>query len=181
MVVSGRVRLQITLYFEEEKLDKTPDIADLDNYAKAIGDALKGIKGLFIDDSQIQSLCISWIDTLKKPYFEVEIESHHPDLWMTKHLALFEMPDKLYYPFPFENSHSSMKTDSVDKQHLKSFCERISMIAKARHKARQRGMSQLEAEYFVTMDKPILPGFHKTRIANSGFPSYSLNEWTSQL
>jgi Holliday junction resolvase RusA-like endonuclease len=172
----GRVRLEITLYFEEEKLEKTPDIADLDNYAKAIGDALKGPESLLIDDSQIQSLHISWIDTLKEPYFKIEIESHFPHLWKPKPLALYEMPDKLYYPFNFKEVHSN----SIDKQHLEHFREIISIITKARHEARQQGMDKLDAEYYVTLNKPILPGFHKTRVANSGFQLYKLNEWLKE-
>jgi Holliday junction resolvase RusA-like endonuclease len=69
-VFFGEVKLDITLYLEEQKLLETPEYGDLDNYAKSICDAIKGKGGLLIDDCQIQSLAISWIDVPGNSYFE---------------------------------------------------------------------------------------------------------------
>lgn len=84
----GEVQLVITLYLDEQKRLETPELADLDNYAKLLCDSLKGPKGLLIDDAQIQSLSISWIDTPRTSSFELEIRGI-PDEFIMKPLTLY--------------------------------------------------------------------------------------------
>jgi len=62
-VFSGEVKVNYTLYLEEQQRLETPDLADLDNYLKLLNDCIKGHGGMIIDDCQIQSLSINWIDT----------------------------------------------------------------------------------------------------------------------
>jgi hypothetical protein len=56
---------------------ETSDTADLDNYAKSILDGLKGPDGILLDDTQVQTLIISYIDNYERegPFFDVSIGS----------------------------------------------------------------------------------------------------------
>jgi len=76
---------------------ETSETADLDNYAKAILDGLKGPGGIMFNDTQVQSLGLSWLDTYDAPYFTVEARSS-PDDFILKPVEFFEMPDRLGYP-----------------------------------------------------------------------------------
>src|ERR1041385_4994012 len=70
-VFFGEVEVTWILYQDEQQRLSTPDLADLDNYAKLMCDAIKGSRGILIDDSQIQSLRVSWIDSSRASYFEL--------------------------------------------------------------------------------------------------------------
>lgn len=80
----GEVKVEIMLYLNEQKRLETPELADLDNYAKLICDSLKGPFGLLIDDSQIQTLSIWWIDYPKSSYFEIRVIGLLPDEYLVK-------------------------------------------------------------------------------------------------
>jgi Holliday junction resolvase RusA-like endonuclease len=100
-IYDGEIKVTIILYLNEEKMLESPAYGDLDNYAKSICDSLKGKNGIMIDDCQIQSLEISWIDIPEESYFEIEIKSL-PDKFISSDFSLYEMSDKLYYPIPNE-------------------------------------------------------------------------------
>ena len=81
---STEVRVEITLHLDVQKVLETSETADLDNYAKSILDGLKGPAGVLFDDTQVQTLIISWLDTLSQgPHFDVSI-SGSPDDFMLK-------------------------------------------------------------------------------------------------
>lgn len=96
-VYTNLVKVVITIYLDEQKLLETPAYGDLDNFAKSILDAIKGRDGLLIDDCQVQSLDISWIDIPHGAYFEIEVHGS-PDDFCQNSLRLYEMSDGSYYP-----------------------------------------------------------------------------------
>lgn len=96
---TGEVSVTITLYGDERKLIESGRYGDVDNYAKAICDGLKGRDGVMLDDSQMQALAISWIDSSDE-YFEVEVAGLEGETALKEGLELFEMPNGLYYAVP---------------------------------------------------------------------------------
>jgi hypothetical protein len=96
-IYSHNVQLEITLYLDVQTILETSDTADLDNYAKAILDGLKGPQGIMLDDTQVQSLVISWLDGYGKPSFTIETKAS-PDDFVIKPVEFYEMPDGLWYP-----------------------------------------------------------------------------------
>ncbi len=96
-VYSHEIQLEITLHLDVQTVLETSETADLDNYAKAILDGLKGPKGIMFDDTQVQALAISWLDGYGEPSFTVEAKSS-PDEFMLKPIEFYEMPDGLWYP-----------------------------------------------------------------------------------
>ena len=160
----GEVSVTIILYFNEEKKLERLKYGDLDNYAKMLLDCMKGKNGLFIDDCQVQHLDISWIDIPSaKSYFEITIKSL-PDAFLRKPIKLYEMPDKLYYPI------SLYTTDK--KELIEILCLLYSMInnkVKIKHKLRKEKKSELEVFHLTALISPIIMGFHKSHIIDSGY------------
>lgn len=176
------IKLEVTLYLNEQKFMETPEYGDLDNYAKIILDAIKGKNGLLIDDCQVQRLDISWMDTPHHEYFEISIKSR-PDEFMQKSLKLYEMLDGLYYPL----SHLVWTKEGIKEsllEHKKVVMSRLSEMtrtAKAvRHEMRQEGLNPLESFWNSSFFKPSLLGFHKTRVIDSGFDLINLKEWSNE-
>lgn len=181
-VFSGEVKLEITLYLDEKKRLETPELADLDNYAKLTCDSLKGSKGLFIDDTQIQSLLISWIDNPGPPYFEICIKAH-PDEFIMKPLVLYEMPNRLFYPISAKSwTKDGIKEKTKDQMNLflAALYKMTQMKKDFRHTLRERGSTPLQAFRHSRHLSPILKGFPKSRIVDSGFKVSHLNEWKSK-
>lgn len=69
MLYSHEIQLEITLHLDVQTVLETSDTADLDNYAKAIHDGLKGPRGIMFDDTQVQALVIPWLDGYGDPSF----------------------------------------------------------------------------------------------------------------
>jgi hypothetical protein len=94
---TGEVRLEITLHLDVQTVLETSETADLDNYAKSILDGLKGPDGILLDDSQVQTLIISYLNTYRDPpFFDVAISSG-PDDFILKPVAFYEMPGRLWH------------------------------------------------------------------------------------
>ena len=168
---TNEVQVLINLRFNEQKRYATPDIGDLDNYAKVICDSLKGVNGIIVDDTQIQSLGISWIDTCKKPEFQILIKSL-PDDFRMKPLILVEMPDRLFYPLS-QTSWTKNGPEKVADDAFFSYVDNLkALIHKSntwRHELRESGSNQNEAYYKSRGISPDIRGYHKNRILDAGF------------
>ena len=178
-VYSFEVKVQIVLYLNEQKMMESPAYGDLDNYAKMILDCVKGNGGILIDDCQVQSLSIHWIDVPKASHFEVEITSA-PDDFVQLPLKLYEMPDGLYYPV----SRSYWTKSGVVEVPLESVKVLLEALAKMtngkrrfRHELRAAGLEALLAFQHSKKVSLALTGFHKTRVVDSGFELFSLIDW----
>ncbi|WP_394187868.1 RusA family crossover junction endodeoxyribonuclease [Paenisporosarcina quisquiliarum] len=168
------VKVEIILYLQEGRRYETPASADLDNYAKLLCDCIKGKNGILIDDIQIQHLSVTWFDTLEEK-FEIVITGRTDDFIM-KDIEFYEMPNGMYYPISnkiwtldgikaVENQPLLVELLSLQIQDLKRF----------RHTLHQSGL-QGEIAYHEYMKwHPILRGFQKNRILESGFEIHSIN------
>jgi Holliday junction resolvase RusA-like endonuclease len=178
-VFNYQVTLTVTLYLNHEKLLETPEYGDLDNYAKAICDAIKGQGGVLIDDCQIQRLDICFIDTPKDSYFEIEIQGN-PDDFCCADLKLYEMKDGLFYPISEKvwEAGEFIKVDPINKYF--QFLQLAAMTSTKRtlrHRARHEGSPQYRAFQSGRRVSPIQWSFHQTRIADAGYSIVKRPEW----
>jgi len=178
-VFSSEIKLNIILYLNEQKMLETPAYGDLDNYAKQLLDSMKGHGGLFIDDCQVQHLDISWIDVPNNAHFDIEIKSH-PDNFLPEPLKLYEMPDGLYYPISKQIWTQEGLTETKEDE-LYEIATILATMTKAkkeiRHKLRQKGSQQLKAYQLSKYVSPIVMGFHKSRIVDSGYELVDYKSW----
>lgn len=181
-VFSHQVTLTITLYLNHEKILETPEYGDLDNYAKAICDALKGKGGLLIDDCQIQRIDISWIDVPKESYFEIEMRSS-PDDFNSSDLALYEMHDGLYYPVSpcVWEAGKFIEVDPINRYFQLELLLAMTSVKKSlRHKARLDGVPQFRAFQFGRRVSPVQWAFHPTRVVDAGFELVKRSIWQAE-
>lgn len=181
-VYSHQVTLTVILYLNEEKMLETPEYGDLDNYAKTICDAIKGVGGLIIDDCQIHRLDISWIDVPLESYFELELKSS-PDDFIPSDCKLYEMNDGLYYPISHLTwSSGEIKEFDIINKYLTINAYSVMTRAKrkTRHRLREEGTPQFRTFQHVKKVSPITWGFHKTRVADSGFELVSRKNWMTE-
>ncbi len=174
----GELKVDITLYLDEQKRVATAELADLDNCVKVICDSLKGTRGIMIDDSQIQSLCISWIDTPKTPYFDVRLRGH-PDEYVLKPVSLYEMPNHLFYPVSLNSWTKKGIVVTPHEQRWLLLAAVYSMIDRERdfkQTLQKNGVSSSELYGLSRGLKPILAGFPKGRVVESGFTLHSLKD-----
>ncbi len=177
----GEVQVTITLFLDVQTVLETSETADVDNYAKAILDALKGPEGIVIDDTQVQALTVSWIDS-HATYFEVEIRSS-PDDFMIKPVTFFEMPDGLYYPHAssFWDVAGPKPSTDLDRYAGLTISEMMAGGKKhMRHVLRQAGLTRLEASRNSVYVETQLRGFHLSRLADSGFDIVPISEWRAR-
>ncbi len=178
-VYYGKLKLEITLYLEEQKRLETAELADLDNCAKVICDSLKGPKGVMIDDSQIQSLSISWIDTNSQPRFEILVGAH-PDDYIMKPVSLYEMPNQLFYPVSFNSWTEKGIVDTSQEQRWLLVAALFSMIDRGqdfKQKLEKNGFSPTKVYELSRGLKPILAGFPKGSVVESDFTLYTLKDF----
>lgn len=177
----GEVQLIITLYLDLQTVLETSETADVDNYAKAILDALKGPDGILIDDTQVQALTVSWIDS-HETYFEVEIRSS-PDDFMIKPVGFYEMPDGLYYPQPaaFWDKAGPTPATEMDLYAGLTISEMMAGGKKhMRHVLRQAGMTRLKASQATSPIETQLRGFHRSRLFDAGYELVGLADWRAR-
>ncbi len=174
----GEVQVTITLFLDIQTVLETSETADVDNYAKSILDALKGPEGVFIDDTQVQALNISWIDSAST-YFEVDIRAS-PDDFKIKPLAFYEMPDGLFYPQAsnlWEPTGPKTATD-FDVFAGLSIIEMMTAAKRhIRHVLREAGFTRLQASRSSAYFQTALRGFHLSRLAESGFVTIRIADW----
>lgn len=177
----GDLEVIIILYLNEQKVEENPQYGDLDNYAKQILDCIKGLNGLMIDDCQVQTLTISWIDVPSDSYFEVTVKGR-PDDFCQKPLKLYEMSDNRFYPVsPCSWTQEGLVGSTPEQISLllRRLDKMVSNAKKAKHDFRKSGITSLEAYRTVKFLMPSLIGFHKSTIVDSGFELLKRNEWSS--
>jgi Holliday junction resolvase RusA-like endonuclease len=178
-VFVGELSFTATFYLDEQKMLETPAYGDLDNYAKQLLDCFKGRGGLFIDDCQVQHLCVSWIDVSHRPRFEVKIKSR-PDDFILEPLKLYEMPDGLFYPLSERvwTEAGVVEAPEGSVAVLASVLAEMTKAKKAmRHALRQEGAPQSRAFEIGKVVSPVLVGFHRSRVVASGYELVPQTTW----
>jgi hypothetical protein len=181
-IYSHEIHLEITLHLDVQTVLETSETADLDNYAKAILDGLKGPRGIMFDDTQVQSLAISWLDGYGDPAFTVAARAS-PDDFLLKPIEFYEMQDGLWYPhgrFVWSNGGEQPLTDKSHFVGL-SIIELMSAVRKrARAEMRNAGVDRLRAFQQGHYVSSLARGFHRSRISDSGFPLRPRRGWQEE-
>lgn len=177
---TNEVRLDIVLHLDVQTVLETDETADVDNYAKAILDGLKGPNGILLDDTQVQALTIYWLDSYgrDRTYFEVSISSS-PDDFMLKPVEFYEMADGLWYPHGRRMWSDGGQEDQSDRNHYAGLLilEVMSSVKRdARHLFRKSGMDRLRAYQQGMYVSSSARGFHRSRI-DEGFPVHPRRNW----
>ena len=180
---TGEIKVEITIFLDEQTVTETDATADLDNFTKSILDALKESDGMMVDDSQIQSLQTSWLDINdEKPRFEVRIHGH-PDEFMLKQVELYQMPDKLWYPI----SNRTWNSDGPREMSPFDWAFGLSALRimtghtrKFRATLRRNGMTRLQAFRETMKTRTPARGFHRSRIEGN-FPIHDMASWEPRL
>lgn len=175
---SNEIHLEITLRVDVQTTLETDEAADLDNYAKAILDGLKGPNGIMIDDTQVQALTISWIDGYGPPTFTIAAKGS-PDDFVLKPQEFYEMPDGLWYPHGryLWSQGGSEPCDDFNHFVGLSIMEMMSSAKKrTRAEMRKAGANRLSAYQQGHYLSNSARGFHRTRIEGD-FPMHGRREW----
>jgi hypothetical protein len=131
------------------------------------------------DDTQVQSLAISWLDTYDDPSFTVVAKSS-PDDFLLKPIEFYEMPDGLWYPqgrFVWSNGG---KDPLPNKDHFigLSILEMMSSVKKrGRDALRRAGSNRPQAYQKGHYFSSLAWGFHRSRVSDGGFPLHPRKEW----
>lgn len=178
---SHEVKLTITLYVDVQTVLETSETADLDNYAKAILDGLKGPGGIMIDDTQVQALDIAWIDHHDPAWFEVEAKAS-PDEFLQKPVEFYEMPDTLWYPV----SRRFWTTNGVEVMNDLNFYFLIGAIEvfasfkkRLRAALRNAGSDRLQAYRATLPWASPRRGFHRSRL-DDDFTRHAIKAWQAE-
>lgn len=162
----GEIELRITYYLDENQRYSSLG-GDMDNYVKLLSDSIAGVEGIIIDDIQIQSLKVQWINIWdNNPYFEVTIIPLMPDEVINKPIIFLEMPNGYYYPF--NSSYENFCSDKLMKMHIKNF----SYLLKERMQIQEN-----ENKFISKGLDPILPKFKYGRIKRNDFEIMKMNKW----
>lgn len=175
---SHEIHLDITLHVDVQTTLETDETADLDNYAKAILDGLKGPNGIMIDDTQVQALSIHWIDGYGPPSFTVETKGS-PDDFVLKPQEFYEMPDGLWYPHGRRLWSEGGVDPTSDVNHYAglSIIELMSSTkSRVRAELRRGGADRLRAYQQSRYVTSLARGFHRSRI-DDGFPLHARRAW----
>lgn len=181
---SNEIRLDIVLYLDVQTVLETDETADVDNYSKAISDALKGPNGLYFDDTQIQSLSIHWLDCYgrDRAHFTVSISSS-PDDFLLKPIEFYEMPDGLWYPHGrilWTEDGEEVQADHLHYSGL-LILEMMSGVKKqARHMFRKSGMDRLRAYQNTQYLSSSARGFHRSRLDDE-FKAHTMKMWRTEF
>ena len=178
---SNEIHLEIILHVDVQTVLETDEAADLDNYAKAILDGLKGPNGIMIDDTQVQALTISWIDGYSPPAFTVAAKGS-PDDFVLKPQDFYEMPDGLWYPHGryLWSQGGSEPCDDFNHFAGLSIMELMSSTKRrARADMRKGGADRLRAYQQAMYLSNSARGFHRSRIED-GFPMHGRREWQAE-
>lgn len=99
-VFIGDVEVTIEWFVPETYRYGTHMVADLDNIMKPLLDAVTGPGGVLIDDNQVQSLRISWLEPyLPSVKFHLAVEATSPDeYWPREGLFFVEFSQKRCFP-----------------------------------------------------------------------------------
>ncbi len=167
-VFLGQVSIRIEWYINpKQKMlsDKSPDT---DNIIKPIIDALCGIKGVMVDDVQLQHVQCYWIDIEKnsKEHIAINIESDVDRQRKKNSLVFFQLKNEVYLPFSLQKTSQ----DLMIFNHILSLGKIYVDLDEAIR------------EDFERCTWPIgFPKFHVSRVSDSGFPCYKHEEFKSIL
>jgi len=164
---SGDVQVDITWHIHEENRYEESSAIDTDNIIKPLLDAISGIQGLLIDDTQVQSISCHWLDNYNKDdeYVEITIKSLPDDFILKKDLLFIEYSNHLCLPF---------KRD-WEIEFQKTIVHHWETMLNMRDELIESGLSYYDSKAVM----PIQRVFHKSKL--SDFEIISKEEIKKQL
>lgn len=154
-LISGDVSVDVDWFIQEGERYETDRAPDVDNILKPIIDALCGPDGVLIDDCQVQSVSVHWLDSVDaesdKQEFHVRIKAHDPDAWRPKAGLMFAHLGKALC-FPISGG---MPPDAV-----RLVLDTVSRALDLRATLIRRGIPRSQAAFAM----PIQRLFHKSRL-----------------
>ncbi|WP_455900755.1 RusA family crossover junction endodeoxyribonuclease [Rhodococcus gordoniae] len=175
-VFTGDVLVSWTLYHDERMKLETDRIADLDNLVKGLNDAIKGPDGLLIDDSQIQSLQVSWLPmTPGRPHIRLRIEDPIVGA-IPKPIRVYEGADELFYPITAYDVGDERETLL-----LQALRRNIVFVDKMCAVMHGEDYTPDQRFYFSTTYGQLQRGFMKTRVMESGFEIVPFTDWNPRV
>ena len=99
-LLAGDIRVSVEWTVHEQLRYESCSSADLDNVVKPLLDALCGPQGIMVDDSQVQAIACSWVDSYDKSVQSTMVElSYMADEYQRKKgLFFLEVEPELYLP-----------------------------------------------------------------------------------
>ena len=132
------------------------------------------------DDTQVQSLGLSWLDTHDESYFTVDARSS-PDDFIMKPVEFYEMPNGLWFPHSntLWNDGNPMAAGELNHYRDLTISEVMSGANKQlRHKLRTAGNNRLQAYQTSRRISSNKRGYHRSRI--EGFVQHPRGEWQAR-
>lgn len=154
-LISGDVSVDVEWFIQEGERYETDRAPDVDNILKPIIDAFCGPEGVLIDDCQVQSVAVHWLDSVDaesdKQAFQVRIKAHDPDAWRRKaDLTFVHLGKALCFPIS-----GGMRPDA-----LRMVLDTLSRALDLRATLLKEGIPRSEARSAM----PIQRLFHKSRL-----------------
>lgn len=168
-ILTGNVSVSITWFLSEQQHYENDAPPDVDNIMKPILDALCGIDGVMIDDTQVTSVDCSWID------WEREDQKLHLEIDFIDDFDIYAK-DKLVFVQFFKALCFFIISSDTPAEDLLS-TKRIEAMYNQYFTIRDK-----EKNYYAGIEmKPAQRLFHLSKISNRGFPIYKINHYYSLL
>ncbi len=151
-LLSGDIKIIIKWNISEEERYETSMAADVDNIIKPLQDSLAGPNGIFVDDTQVQSVECSWRDCFQHCHEFLDITiTYSNDEYLTKNgLVFIEFENKICLP--------TWKNMGIQSQRIQ--IEAYERMINTRNELRNQGLSYHDSRSVM----PIQRVFHKNRI-----------------
>ncbi|MEG4227055.1 RusA family crossover junction endodeoxyribonuclease [Microcoleus sp. N9_B2] len=116
-ILVGDVQIDIEWQIHEQKRYESDSSPDIDNILKPILDALSGLKGVLIDDCQVQAVSCHWIDwDSDEQQITIRIRMFGNDEWLLKDGLIFvHMGKGLCYPIVLKEIDPQCALDILEK------------------------------------------------------------------
>ena len=144
-IFTGDVEVTIEWFVSQQVRYGTHMVADLDNIVKPLLDAVTGPDGVMIDDNQVQSLRVSWLDPgIPRVRFRLAFEALSPDEYRPREGLFFvEFSPERCFPILVGKS----------PQAVRLFVRVVDELLQGRQKAVASGIPELDADYLLPVQR----------------------------
>lgn len=168
-ILTGNVSVSITWFLSNQQHYENDSPPDVDNIMKPILDALCGIDGVMVDDTQIISVDCSWID------WERDDQKLHIEIDFVDDLNIYPKDGLVFIRFfkalcYYVSISHSPAADLLTSKRIEAMYNKYFTIR------------DKEKNYYAGIEiKPAQRLFHFSKINNRGFPVYEINDFYTHL
>lgn len=150
--LSGDVKIEIEWYVSEQTRYESASALDIDNIIKPLIDAISGVKGILIDDNQVQPITCCWYDLNPRQTEHIIIRiKFDPREHIAKRGICFIEHEKGFC-FPVWESEPI----GIMKERIKT----DEKLIKYRYELESKGLPYAKAKYMMPMQRV----FHHSRL-----------------